>query len=517
MFGRPALAKRRPNGRAVPTRPAPEETDNLEKRCHVVFIGSECYPFVKTGGLGDVIFALPRALTPLNCEVRVMLPRYACIPEEYQRRMAFRGDFMMNLCADGWEFYVGIYELEQDGVVYTFLENDDFFSWGRPYTDLGKDVAKYCYFGKAALAALNYIGCTPDLLHCHDWQASLVPVYLRTLFADTPVARAKCLLTIHNLRFQGVHNIPTVQYWSGLPSYLFHYTLLKEGWDDANMFKGGLAFADSITTVSPSYAEEIQTPEYGEHLDAHLRYHAGKLCGIVNGIDTALWDSRTDPLLAFRYDETDAPEKKALNKRALQAELGLDAAVDCLLLGLVSRLTDQKGLDLLAAVLPELLDGKTQLVVLGTGDPRYEDIFRRFETDNPGTVCARICYDEALAHRIYAGADALLIPSRFEPCGLTQLIAMRYGTVPIVRETGGLRDTVEAFTDGTRGGNGFCFCDYAPEQLLDAVDRAKLVYFFKRQQWNDIVLRDMGKDVSWDGSARQYRRLYLRLLAPQKN
>ncbi len=493
----------------VPAEPTAETLP--EPRRSVAFIGSECYPFVKTGGLGDVMYALPRALTKINCDVKVILPRYRCIPQQYQEKMVYKGAFMLDLCSDGRKFYVGIMEMEMDGVVYDFIDNDEFFSWGNPYTDLVRDIPKYCFFGKAALAALNYLDWTPDIIHCHDWQAGLVPVLLRTVFADSPVGRAKSIITIHNLRFQGIYNVGTIQYWSGLPSYVFDYTQLKQGHDDANMFKGGLTYADLITTVSATYAGEIQTPFYGEKLDAHLRYHSGKLHGIVNGIDVDIWNSATDKLLAANYNAKTVLKEKKANKLALQERLGLEQNEDKMILGLISRLTDQKGLDLVNAVFPELLDGNTQVVILGTGDSQYEDAFRFYESANKGTVCAYIAYDESLAHQIYAGADALLVPSLFEPCGLTQLISMRYGTVPIVRETGGLKDTVAPYNEYTDDGNGFTFDRYEAWLLLDAVNRAKTVYFTERSRWDEIVVRDMEKDVSWDLSARQYRELYLML------
>ena len=482
-----------------------------QPRRSVAFIGSECYPFIKTGGLGDVMYALPRALTRQNCDVKVILPRYGCIPEEYQRKMVYRGAFMMDLCSDGRSFYVGIMEYVHDGVVYDFIDNNDFFSWGNPYTDLVRDIPKFCYFAKAALAALNYMDWIPDVIHCHDWQAALTPVYLRTLFADSPVGRAKSILTIHNLRFQGIYNIPTIRYWTGLPGYVFEYGYLKQGYEDANMLKGGLAFADMITTVSNTYAWEIQTAFYGENLDAHLRFHSGKLRGIVNGIDVDLWNSAADKLLAAPYDGSDVLEKKKANKLALQEALDLEQNENKMVIGLISRLTDQKGLDLVNAIFQQLIDGNTQIVVLGTGEKRYEDAFRYYENTNRGTVCAYISYNESLAHQIYAGADALLVPSLFEPCGLTQLIAMRYGTVPIVRETGGLKDTVEPYNEFENRGNGFTFDRYEAGLLLDAINRAKTVYFTDRVRWDEMVQRNMAKDVSWDNSARQYRDLYLQL------
>ena len=482
-----------------------------QPRRSVAFIGSECYPFVKTGGLGDVMYALPRALTKQNCDVKVILPRYKCIPWEYQEKMVYRGAFSMNLCSDGRSFYVGIMEYVWDGVVYDFIDNDEFFSWGNPYTNLVDDIPKYCYFDKAALAALNYLDWVPDVIHCHDWQTGLVPLYLRTQFAGTPVGRAKVMMTIHNLRFQGVYNIPTIKYWSGLDDWLFNIDVLKQNYVDANMFKGGLAFADMITPVSGTYAGEIQTPFFGEGLDAHLRHHSYKLRGIVNGIDCDIWNSKTDSLLAANYDLSDVLAKKRENKRALQERLGLEVDEGKFVIGLISRLTDQKGLDLVNAILPQIIDGNTQVVVLGTGDARYEDSFRYYENAYKGSVCSNIMYDESRAHQIYAGADALLVPSLFEPCGLTQLIAMRYGTVPIVRETGGLKDTVQPYNQYTDDGNGFTFDRYETGLLLDAINRAKTVYFTDRWRWDEMVQRDMAKDVSWENSAKQYRALYLEL------
>ena len=495
----------------VAEEPAPGyEIANLPRRS-VAFIGSECHPFVKTGGLGDVMYALPRELARLNCDVRVILPRYACIPQEYQDKMVYRGEFYMDLGRTGRSYYVGIMEYICDGVVYDFIDNQEFFSSGRPYTNLVDDIPRYCFFSKAALAALNYMDWIPDIVHCHDWQAALVPIYLRTLFKDTPVGRAKSILTIHNLRFQGVYNIPTIKYWTGLPDEVFNMGALQQDWVDANLLKGGLAYADRITTVSHTYAGEIQTPAYGERLDAHLRYHSWKLRGIVNGIDYGMWDPQTDPALAENYGLGNVLEHKMANKRALQRELGLQEDEGKFVIGLVSRLTNQKGLDLVSAIMPQILDGNTQMVVLGTGDQEYEDTFRYYENTHRGTFSACIQYDEGRAHRIYAGADVVLVPSRFEPCGLTQLNAMHYGTLPIVRETGGLKDTVEPYNEFTGGGNGFTFDRYESGLLLEAINRAKSLYFTNRYHWDEIVQRDMAKDVSWANSARQYKDLYLEL------
>ena len=486
------------------------EMSNLPRRS-IAFIGSECHPFVKTGGLGDVMYALPRQLVKLNCDVRVILPRYACIPQKFQEKMEYRGAFYMDLGNTGRNYYVGIMEYVCDGVVYDFIDNQEFFSSGNPYTNLVDDIPKYCFFSKAALAALNYLNWIPDIVHCHDWQAALVPVYLRTLFKDSPVGHARSILTIHNLRFQGIYNIPTIRYWSGLPNEVFQMGALKDGYQDANMLKGGIAYADRVTTVSGTYAGEIQTAEYGEHLEGHLRYHSGKLRGIVNGIDYDMWNPATDPALAENYELGNVLEHKMANKLALQKELGLEQDEGKFVIGLISRLTNQKGLDLVSSIIPMVLDGNTQVVVLGTGDREYEDTFRYYESAHRGTFCACIQYDEARAHRIYAGADALLVPSRFEPCGLTQLNAMHYGTLPIVRETGGLKDTVEPYNTFNGEGNGFTFDRYDAGLLLDAINRAKTLYFTNRYHWDEVVQRDMAKDVSWENSARQYKDLYLEL------
>ena len=489
----------------------PMEPQYVSPRRSVAFIGSECHPFVKTGGLGDVMYALPRELVSQNCDVRVILPRYACIPQKYQDKMVYRGEFYMDLGNTGRNYYVGIMEYVCDGVVYDFIDNQEFFSAGNPYIGLVDDIPKYCYFSKAALAALNFMNWIPDVIHCHDWQAALVPVYLRTMFQDSPIGRAKTVLTIHNLRFQGIYNIPTLQYWTGLPDEVFNMGAMKQGYEDANMLKAGLAYADRITTVSNTYAQEIQTPEYGEKLEDHLRYHNYKLRGIVNGIDYGMWNPATDPALAVNYDIANVLDHKWENKLALQQELGLVQDQGKFVIGLISRLTNQKGLDLVNAIIPQVMDGNTQVVVLGTGDKEYEDTFRYYENAYKGMFSACIQYDESRAHRIYAGADALLVPSRFEPCGLTQLNAMHYGTLPIVRETGGLKDTVQPYNIFNGDGNGFTFDRYDAGLLLDAINRAKTEYFINRYHWDEVVQRDMAKDVSWENSARQYKDLYLEL------
>lgn len=494
------------NEQNIPTR-----QPDLGPRRSVAFIGSECYPFVKTGGLGDVMSALPKSLAKLNIDVKVIIPRYKCIPQKFQEKMEYRGSFDMNLCSDGKQYYVGIMEYQEDGVVYDFIDNDEFFSWGNPYTNLIDDIPKFCYFAKAALAALNYLNWTPDVVHCHDWQAALVPLYLRTCFQDTDVGRAISVLTIHNLKFQGIYDRKKIQYWSGLPDYVFNKDCMIQNWLDANMLKGGIAYSNKVTTVSNTYAWEIQTEEYGEGLAEHLRYHNNKILGIVNGIDTDIWNPATDKLLAADYDEKSAIKNKKINKKALQESLGLDVDEHKMVIGLISRLTNQKGLDLVNDVIPGIMDEHTQVVVLGTGDSQYENTFRYYENKYKGNFCSYIAYNENVAHNIYAGCDALLVPSRFEPCGLTQLIAMRYGAVPIVRETGGLKDTVQPYNMFENTGNGFTFDRYESGLLYDAINRAKTLYFENRKSWDDMVIRDMNKDVSWEKSAKQYKDMYVGL------
>lgn len=495
--------------------PVKEERQQVEAepyvpqyRKKIAFIGSECYPFVKTGGLGDVMYALPKALAKLGYDVRVLVPNYKCIPWSQKQKMVYRGSFYMDLCSDGRSFYVGIMEHICDGVTYDFIDNEEFFSNGNPYTSIVGDIPKFCYFSKASLAALNFMGWIPDVIHCHDWQAALVPAFVKTMFAPTPVGRAKTVLTIHNLRFQGIYNVSTIKYWTNLPDYTFARDAMGQGREDANMLKGGIKYADCVTTVSNTYAGEIQSAEYGEKLEGHLQYHSYKLIGIVNGIDTDIWNPDTDSMIASNYNITNVVSRKVGNKYALQEELGMDRAPGKFVIGLISRLTDQKGLDLITQIFDQIMDDFTQVVILGTGDKQYEDTFRYFEHKYKGNVSSSIMYDEARSHKIYAGVDALLVPSRFEPCGLTQLIAMRYGTIPIVRETGGLKDTVEPFNDYAKTGNGFTFDRYDAGLLLQAINNAKTLYFNNRWCWDEMVQRDMAKDVSWANSAWKYKQLY---------
>ena len=464
------------------------EQPDLGPRRSVVFIGSECYPFVKTGGLGDVMSALPKSLAKLNVDVKVILPRYKCIPWEYQEKMEYKGSFYMDLCSDGRQYYVGIMEYQEDGVIYDFIDNEEFFSWGNPYTNLIDDIPKFCY--------------------CHDWQAALVPLYLRTCFADTNVGRASAVLTIHNLKFQGIYDRKMIQYWSGLPDYVFNKDCLTQNWLDANMLKGGITYCNRLTTVSNTYAGEIQTEEYGEGLAEHLRYHQNKIRGIVNGIDYNEFNPETDPYITKTYNETTFRKEKVKNKLQLQRDLGLQEDPKTMMIGIVSRLTDQKGFDLIAYVMDELCQDAIQLVILGTGDERYENMFRHFDWKYHGKVSAQIYYDEKMSHRIYASADAFLMPSLFEPCGLSQLMSLRYGTLPIVRETGGLKDTVVPYNEYEGTGNGFSFRNYNAHEMLATVRNAERIYYDKKREWNKMVDRAMAADFSWGNSARQYEEMY---------
>lgn len=474
----------------------------------IMFVGSEAYPFAKTGGLGDVLHALPKALIREGVDARVIMPLYHCIKEEHRDAMEFVDSFYMQVGANNKDWYVGIKKYDLDGVTYYFIDNEDLFSWGTPYSEMSEDLEKFIFFDKAVLAALPVIGFIPDVIHCNDWQAGLVPVYLRTLFADTEVGRtSKVIMTIHNLRFQGIHTIDRIKELSGLPDDVFTYDRLSQ-WGDANMLKGGMIYSDRITTVSNTYAEEIKTAEYGENLEAVTSYHAYKLLGIVNGIDYDVYNPETDKKLFKNYNAETVKEGKAANKAALQEELGLEVNPEKMMIGLISRLTDQKGLDLLMPIMDQIIDGNTQFVLLGTGVKEYENAFRYFEDTYRGSVSSSIMYSDERSRKIYAAADAMLVPSRFEPCGLTQLMSMRYGAIPIVRETGGLKDTVEPYNKFEGTGTGFSFQEYYPWILLDCINLAKEIYFTQPEAWDALVQRDITQDFSWDKAAKEYIAMY---------
>ncbi len=478
----------------------------------ILFAASECVPFIKTGGLADVCGALPKMFDPQEWDVRVVLPNYSCIPEKYRNQFSYVTHFYTGTGALVPNKYVGVLTYELDGITYYFIDNEEYFDCLLPYGNIRYDIEKFCFFDKAVLSMLPLIGFQPDVIHCHDWQTGFIPVYLKTDFqGDMFFWGMKSVMTIHNLKFQGIWDINTLKGLTGFPDHLFTADKLEFN-GDGNMLKGGLVYADAITTVSDTYAGEIQTAEYGEGLDGLMSARKADMLGIVNGIDYTLYDPATDPMVEVNYDVETFRKKKVQNKTKLQQELGLTVDKHKYLIGLVSRLTDQKGLDLIDACFEEMLDENTQFVVIGTGEERYEDMFSYFAQKYPDRVSANICYNTQLAQKLYASADAFLMPSRFEPCGLTQLMAFRYGTVPIVRETGGLKDTVEAYNEYENTGTGFSFANYDAQEMLTVINYSKEIYFKKKRNWNLIVQRGMEADFSWRVSAGKYQQLYLSLL-----
>ncbi len=472
----------------------------------VAYIASECVPFIKTGGLADVVGTLPKKFNKEEYDVRVIIPNYMCLPAKFKNNMRYLTHFHMDI---GWkQQYVGVMYMEYEGVPIYFIDNEYYFNGFNIYGDLKWDIEKFCYFSKAALSILPGIGFRPDIVHCHDWQAGLVPVYLKTLFASNPFYRGmKSVMTIHNLQFQGKWDIKTVAEYSGLPLDLFTPDKLEIN-KDASMLKGGLVYADKITTVSNTYAGEIQMPYYGEGLDGLLRARNQSLWGIVNGIDYQVYNPETDGALTANYSKYNYRENKKKNKLALQKKLGLPQDENVYMIGIVSRLTDQKGLDLIDRAMNDIMTDGTQLVVLGTGDRRYEDMFRYYQGIHPAKLSANIYFSDELSHQIYGGCDAILVPSRFEPCGLTQLMALRYGSLPIVRETGGLKDTVVPFNEFEGTGTGFSFLNYDFRDLLNTINYSKRVFFDMKEAWYDMMYRAMEQDYSWDKSARIYEQLY---------
>ena len=473
---------------------------------NILFVASECVPFIKTGGLADVVGSLPKYFPKEYFDVRVVIPKYAGIKEQFKNQMRYVTNFYMDL---NWrQQYVGIFEMEYEGIKFYFIDNEEHFGGSTPYAGMPWDLEKFAYFSKAALSILPTIGFRPDLIHCHDWQTGLVPVYLHERFqADEFYRGIKTVMTIHNLKFQGVWDVKTIQHFSELPDYYFTPDKL-EAYKDGNMLKGGIVYADAITTVSNTYAEEIKTPFYGEGLDGLMRARSGDLRGIVNGIDYDVFNPETDPDIVQNYNAKNFRKEKVKNKRALQEELGLAKDDKKFMIGIVSRLTDQKGLDLVQCVMDEICTEDVQLVVLGTGDERYENMFRHYDWKYNDRVSANIYYSEDMSHKVYAACDAFLMPSLFEPCGLSQLMALRYGTVPIVRETGGLKDTVWPYNEYDGTGTGFSFANYNAHEMLDCIRYAKYIYYNKKREWNKIVDRGMAADFSWQTSAGKYQELY---------
>lgn len=477
------------------------------KKMQIVFASAECAPFVKTGGLGDVAGSLPAALVRAGAEVIVMVPKYATIKDEYKAQMEHFSDFYVSL---GWRNeYCGLEKLEHDGVTYMFIDNERYFARDYPY-GFFDDGERFAFFSKAITESLQHLpaGFECDILHCNDWQTALAPVFLREFYQGLPLYdRIKTVFSIHNVAFQGQFSDTVMEDILGVAHIPAAASQLRCDACSVNYMLGALRYADAITTVSPTYANEIQTPEFGEGLDGVLRERSYALQGILNGIDVAGFDPATDKRIAANYTVEDR-SGKAVCKAKLQEELGLEVRDDRPLMVMVTRLTRQKGLDLVMYALDRILAGGVQVAVLGTGDRDYEDGLRYFQDKYPGTMAARIEFDPALSQRMYAAADMFLMPSKFEPCGLSQIIAMRYGTLPIVRETGGLKDTVIPYNEFTGEGTGFSFSNFNGDEMGDAVFRAARLFWDNRDAWNQLITQAMSQDFSWTRSADKYLDLY---------
>ena len=477
------------------------------KKMQIVFASAECAPFVKTGGLGDVAGSLPAALVRAGAEVIVMVPKYATIKDEYKAQMEHFADFYVSL---GWRNeYCGLEKLERDGVTYMFVDNERYFARDYPY-GFFDDGERFAFFSKAITESLQHLpeGFECDILHCNDWQTALAPVFLREFYQGLPLYdRVKTVFSIHNVAFQGQFSDTVMEDILGVAHIPAAASQLRCDACSINYMLGALRYADAITTVSPTYAGEIQTPEFGEGLDGVLRERSYALQGILNGIDVAGFDPATDKRIAANYTVDDR-SGKAVCKAKLQEEMGLEVRDDRPLMVMVTRLTRQKGMDLVMYALDRILSGGVQVAVLGTGDRDYEDGLRYFQDKYPGTMAARIEFDPALSQRMYAAADMFLMPSKFEPCGLSQIIAMRYGTLPIVRETGGLKDTVQPYNEFTGEGTGFSFTNFNGDEMGDAVFRAARLFWDNREAWNQLVTQAMSQDFSWTRSADKYLDLY---------
>lgn len=477
------------------------------KKMQIVFASAECAPFVKTGGLGDVAGSLPAALVRAGAEVIVMVPKYATIKDEYKAQMEHFSDFYVSL---GWRNeYCGLEKLEHDGITYMFIDNERYFARDYPY-GFFDDGERFAFFSKAITESLQHLpeGFECDILHCNDWQTALAPVFLREFYQGLPLYdRVKTVFSIHNVAFQGQFSDTVMEDILGVAHIPAAASQLRCDACSINYMLGALRYADAITTVSPTYANEIQTPEFGEGLDGVLRERSYALQGILNGIDVAGFDPATDKRIAANYTVEDR-SGKAVCKAKLQEELGLEVRDDRPLMVMVTRLTRQKGMDLVMYALDRILSGGVQVAVLGTGDRDYEDGLRYFQDKYPGTMAARIEFDPALSQRMYAAADMFLMPSKFEPCGLSQIIAMRYGTLPIVRETGGLKDTVQPYNEFTGEGTGFSFSNFNGDEMGDAVFRAARLFWDNRDAWNQLVTQAMSQDFSWTRSADRYLDLY---------
>lgn len=475
----------------------------------ILFAASESNPFIKTGGLADVVGALPKYINPKEFDVRIIIPKYECMEDTYKKKMKKVITFHEKMPRE--EEYIGIYKMKHSGILYYFIENSYYFAGDAPYHHVCEDVNKFAFFSRAVLAALPKINYQPDIIHCHDWQTALIPMILECFYRDKEFYhRIKTVLTIHNQRFQGRWMIDDIENCRDIPAECRYGAM--EAYGESNFMKAGILYADQVTTVSETYAREIQTPEGGEGLHGVLREVSGKLSGITNGIDYEKYDSMQDEAIPVPFGISNIAQKKK-NKTALQKELGLKQDSKAMLIGIVSRLTQQKGFDLVLKKLEELLVTEhVQVAVLGTGEEQYQNGFSYFAGRYPGKIAVHIGYSEDKAHRIYGGADAFLMPSLFEPCGLAQLISMRYGTIPIVRETGGLKDTVEAYNEIWQTGTGFSFRNYDGDEMLMIVRYALRIYQEQPKAWRAMMKRCMKADHSWENSAGKYEEMYQKLL-----
>ena len=474
---------------------------------NILFAASECAPFIKTGGLGDVIGALPQSLQEQGVNVSVILPKYADLQLQYKEQMQWIKSIEVPV---GWRRqFCGIEKIDYQGITVYFLDNEYYFKRHGSY-GFGDDGERFAFFSRAVLEAIPFLEVRPNIIHCHDWQTGLIPVQLKANYENNlDYHGIKTVFTIHNLRYQGVYPKSVLSDLLDLSEEYDHINAL-EFYGNVSYLKGGLAFADCLTTVSTTYASEIQTPYYGEKLDGFLRKRGANLQGIVNGIDNNSYDPKHDENLFLPFDDY---EGKSVNKKHLQETLGLPINAEIPIISMVTRLVDQKGIDLILHVFQEIIGLDVQFVLLGTGDPQYEESFRYFERIYPGKVSANLYFDEALARQIYAGSDLFLMPSEFEPCGIGQLLALRYGTLPIVRETGGLRDTVIPYNEITEEGHGFSFANYNAHEMLYTIERAVALFRGQPDKWRNLVEHAMELDFSWSSSSQQYLKLYEELLA----
>ena len=472
----------------------------------ILFVATESVPFIKTGGLGEVVGSLPKEINRSQYDVRVVIPKYRVIPDKYKEKMRYVTHFWIDL---SWRRqYVGVFEMKYGDVHFYFVDNEFYFSGVRPYSAMFEDFEKFAFFCKASLSILPSVGFKPDIIHCHDWQTALIPVFLKEFFSmGYFFSRMKTVFTIHNIAFQGKWDMIKARDISGLNEKYFTVDGL-EAYGAVNCLKGGVVFSDKVTTVSGSYADEIKTGFYGKGLDGLMRAYSHKICGIVNGIDFNVFDPMHDEFIAYNYNRKTYREGKRVNKLDLQHRLGLRESEDAFLIGIVSRLTRQKGLDLIDCVFDEMLgDNDTQVVILGDGDENYVNMFHYYAYKYPGRVSVN-AFNEELAHKVFAGVDACLMPSLFEPCGLSQLMGLRYGAIPVVRGTGGLRDTVEPYNEYEKCGTGFAFDNYNAHEMLGMINYARSVFRERKTDWNMLVSNAMAKDHSWKCSAEKYQELY---------